>query len=85
MAGKDFAGEFAFALPVHTEKDVHAISRQTRVGIAAKTDCSIISTVAPIDNGGDAELACMRLTVVVRIQDLPARRRTILSAAGLTT
>lgn len=85
MIGKDFAGEFTFALPIHTGKHVHAISWQSRIGIAAKTDSSIISTVAPIDNDGDAEPACMRLTVAVRIHDLPARRRTILSAVGLTT
>lgn len=84
--GKDLAGDFKFGLPIHAGKNVHRFYRQSWIGIAVKSNCSVISAVARINNGGNAELACMWLaTVAVRIYDLPARRRIIPPAAGLTT
>ena len=64
--GMDFAFEFTFALTIHTGKDVQAVSRKSRIGIAAKSAFSIISTVARINNGGDVEMTCIWLTFAVR-------------------
>ena len=85
MMGMDFAFEFTFALTIHTGKDVQAVSRKSRIGIAAKSAFSIISTVARINNGGDVEMTCIWLTFAVRTYDLTVQWRTTNSTAGLTT
>lgn len=83
--GKDFAGEFTFALQIPAGKNVHGISRQSWFRIAAKANSRFISAIARINDGGNAELACMRITGAVRIHHVPARRRTLQPATRLRT